>query len=194
MFSKPTRKKTKGIVLKQVHMFLTSFRLAIGHSHTTASCKGLFSLSHLSSASWQNNRHRELPHRGPAGHSWSACSSLSFLTFAISYALAMDQMQPCWNSAEVKQQKEHTTTLMYLFEIRWINNRVTKKQVSARTPLPRKGLVTAPGFSSSLLHPLLFQQTMNSTIWDGKTAVTSSTPAFPHLTQGRCLSHSLALP
>lgn len=166
-------------MLKQVHMFLTSFRLAIGHSHTTASCKGLFSLSHLSSASWQNNRHRELPHRGPEGHSWSACSSLSFLTFAISYAPAMDQMQPCCNSAEAKQQKEHTTTLMYLFKIRWINNRVTKKRVSTRTPLPWKGLVTAPGFSSSLLHPLLFQQTMNSTIWYGKLPLPPPPQPYP---------------
>lgn len=153
MFSKPTRERTKGIVLKQVHMFLTSFRLAIGHSHTTASCKGLFSLNHHSFASWQNNRHRELPRRGPAGHSWSVCSSLSFLTFAISYTPAMDQMHLYCNSAEVKQGKEHTTTLLNLFEIRWISNRVAKIRFSTCTPLPRKGLVTAPGFSSS---PLFF--------------------------------------
>ena len=65
--SEPTRERTKGIVLKQVHMFLTSFRLAIGHSHTTASCKGLFSQKQHSFASWQNNRQRALPLQGPRG-------------------------------------------------------------------------------------------------------------------------------
>lgn len=65
--SEPTRERTKGIVLQQVHMFLTSLRLAIGHSHTTASCKGLFSQKQHSFASWQNNRHRALPLRGPGG-------------------------------------------------------------------------------------------------------------------------------
>lgn len=42
-------------------MFFTSLSLAIGHSHTTASCTGLFSGSQHGVASWQNNRHRSCP-------------------------------------------------------------------------------------------------------------------------------------
>lgn len=60
----PTRERTKGNVLKPVNMFVTSFRPAIGHSHTTASCKGLFAQKSHSCASWQDNRHRVLLLRG----------------------------------------------------------------------------------------------------------------------------------